>query len=75
MKSWLRNGEELWSMSKLVIIASSITIATVNARGEMMVKVESGSPTALVVMGVSGSGKTTVGRALAGRLGWHTQVE
>lgn len=29
------------------------------------------SPTVLVVMGVSGSGKTTVGRPLADRLGWH----
>lgn len=29
------------------------------------------SPTVLVVMGVSGSGKTTVGRPLAERLGWR----
>jgi gluconokinase len=29
-----------------------------------------GSPTALVVMGVSGSGKTTVARSVAARLGW-----
>ena len=29
-----------------------------------------GAPSAIVVMGVSGSGKTTVGRALAVRLGW-----
>jgi gluconokinase len=28
-------------------------------------------PTAIVVMGVSGSGKTTVGALLAGRLGWE----
>jgi carbohydrate kinase (thermoresistant glucokinase family) len=28
-------------------------------------------PVALVVMGVSGSGKTTVGKALAARLGWQ----
>ena len=27
----------------------------------------------LVVMGVSGSGKTTVGKLLAERLGWHYQ--
>ena len=31
------------------------------------------SPIVLVVMGVSGSGKTTVGKLLAGRLGWHYQ--
>ncbi|MDQ8045702.1 MAG: gluconokinase [Solirubrobacteraceae bacterium] len=31
------------------------------------------SPTVLVVMGVSGSGKTTTGRALADRLGWPFQ--
>ena len=30
-------------------------------------------PKVLVVMGVSGSGKTTVGKLLAGRLGWHYQ--
>lgn len=28
-------------------------------------------PTTLVVMGVSGSGKTTVGKMLAEKLGWH----
>ncbi len=27
-------------------------------------------PTAIIVMGVSGCGKSTVGQALAGRLGW-----
>ena len=31
----------------------------------------SGAPAVLVVMGVSGSGKTTVGALLAGRLGWE----
>jgi carbohydrate kinase (thermoresistant glucokinase family) len=30
-------------------------------------------PLVLVVMGVSGSGKTTVGKLLAERLGWHYQ--
>jgi carbohydrate kinase (thermoresistant glucokinase family) len=30
-------------------------------------------PRVLVVMGVSGSGKTTVGKLLAERLGWHYQ--
>ena len=30
-------------------------------------------PKVLVVMGVSGSGKTTVGKLLAERLGWHYQ--
>jgi gluconokinase len=30
-------------------------------------------PMVLVVMGVSGSGKTTVGKLLAKRLGWHYQ--
>ena len=30
-------------------------------------------PMVLVVMGVSGSGKTTVGKLLAERLGWHYQ--
>jgi gluconokinase/6-phosphogluconolactonase len=30
-------------------------------------------PKVLVVMGVSGSGKTTVGKLLADRLGWHYQ--
>lgn len=30
-------------------------------------------PMVLVIMGVSGSGKTTVGRLLAERLGWHYQ--
>lgn len=33
--------------------------------------VEDGPPRAIVVAGVSGSGKTTVGRTLAARLGWH----
>ena len=31
------------------------------------------APTVLVIMGVSGSGKTTVGKALAKRLGWTFQ--
>ncbi len=30
-------------------------------------------PIVLVIMGVSGSGKTTIGRLLAERLGWHYQ--
>ena len=30
-------------------------------------------PIVLVIMGVSGSGKTTIGRLLAARLGWHYQ--
>jgi gluconokinase len=34
------------------------------------VSLQVSSPSFLVVMGVSGSGKTTVGRALAERLGW-----
>ena len=31
------------------------------------------SPMVVVIMGVSGSGKTTVGKLLAGRLGWRYQ--
>lgn len=34
-------------------------------------KIDDDLPTVLVVMGVSGSGKTTVGALLAGRLGWE----
>ena len=33
----------------------------------------SADPTILVVMGVSGAGKTTIGQPLAGRLGWTFQ--
>ena len=32
---------------------------------------ETGAPCALILMGVSGSGKTTIGDALAARLGWR----
>ncbi|MGB3684850.1 MAG: gluconokinase [Ornithinimicrobium sp.] len=37
----------------------------------MAEEAEAGSPTHLVVMGVSGSGKTTIAKAISERLGWE----
>src|SRR5437764_9267416 len=44
---------------------SSSKVVVASARADI-----AGVPTILVVMGVSGSGKTTIAKALADRLGW-----
>ncbi|MHB8529269.1 MAG: gluconokinase [Caulobacteraceae bacterium] len=56
-----------------VIGAPSGVAAAVNPSARQLGWVLAGTPRIIVVMGVSGAGKTTVGKALAQRLGWVFQ--
>src|SRR5262245_26255314 len=59
-----------------ILDAKSILVETESARGSRMVHLEQSRPrgrgaiVVIVLMGVSGSGKTTVGKILADQLGW-----